>query len=643
MKVFRVHLAVAAALLLSFSYAFAGQPTPLTMQIDRTADPSPVCANRLTSYSGCDQIGTIGSNHVWSPNIANATGLSSSQVKTALGYTPLSPTSPALIYQGASTSLIDLQTTPPSNGSFFHPTGTYLQFCSIAGCLTGPYMFGQSVLDATTRLDGTAQEIGAAFNFTNNKGYAPNWKPSVSSTAWALSTSYAASAIVSSNSGLFQNRGACTSAASGVGPGFWQTPGYGAVEPTANNIPDNTCTWDYYGAATYAAYSGVGSSTALNVTEVSNAGNIYQNTVAACVPASSGSGPTGTGTGIVDGTCRWGYVGPGLNDGKSGMSLASVAALGGGDHWGRVENHVIMPGFGASVWYGSETDYNNQNMDSYAGAPMLAIGHFTGGGSAQTYPLFAYEYLGSGAVNSGSRNPYGAHNGWFCSGQPGDVGSVVKDSCFADASNAASSFQILAGRTHNAGFEDDSNSTVSYLITGTHNVGIDLSAATISSGNAIRLPTGSFVQFNAAGSADLMGYNGAIGALTYGATNSGTAFTFAAYDDGDFAVGANLNLVGSTPTINFITSYAGTPGSINKINFYNNSYGIGVSGGSVDYVTASSGQHAFYTSTTIDGTISTSGFNLLSGVYMAGSTAGVTCATVSATTLTTKNGIVTHC
>jgi hypothetical protein len=41
-----------------------------------------------------------------------------------------------------------------------------------------------------------------------------------------------------------------------------------------------------------------------------NSGNLYTETVASCTTAGSGSGPSGTGSGITDGTCSWNYSGP---------------------------------------------------------------------------------------------------------------------------------------------------------------------------------------------------------------------------------------------------------------------------------------------------------------------------------------------
>lgn len=62
-------LLLGALLALTFcAPARAGNPTPLTVQIDRSQNPSPICFNRLTSASGCQTIiGYIDSSNVWTP------------------------------------------------------------------------------------------------------------------------------------------------------------------------------------------------------------------------------------------------------------------------------------------------------------------------------------------------------------------------------------------------------------------------------------------------------------------------------------------------------------------------------------------------------------------------------------------------
>jgi hypothetical protein len=62
MKILRFILALVAGFAPASAFA---QATPLSMQMDRHSDPSPICANRLLTYSGCDSIGTMSSGHVF--------------------------------------------------------------------------------------------------------------------------------------------------------------------------------------------------------------------------------------------------------------------------------------------------------------------------------------------------------------------------------------------------------------------------------------------------------------------------------------------------------------------------------------------------------------------------------------------------
>jgi hypothetical protein len=51
-------------------------------------------------------------------------------------------------------------------------------------------------------------------------------------------------------------------------------------------------------------------------------GNIYTETVASCTSAGSGTGPSGTGTGITDGTCSWNYVALNGAGSLSGLNIS---------------------------------------------------------------------------------------------------------------------------------------------------------------------------------------------------------------------------------------------------------------------------------------------------------------------------------
>lgn len=125
----------------------------------------------------------------------------------------------------------------------------------------------------------------------------------VTSTTWAINTAVALNDLRIANGNLYQCTTAGTTASSGSGP-----TGTGA------SIADGTAVWAYRSAAAVvdgtvawkpATAWAVSTPVALNELRIAN-GNLYQATTAGTT-ASSGTGPTGTGTGISDGTAIWAY------------------------------------------------------------------------------------------------------------------------------------------------------------------------------------------------------------------------------------------------------------------------------------------------------------------------------------------------
>jgi hypothetical protein len=190
-----------------------------------------------------------------------------------------------------------------------------------------------------------------------------------------------------------------------------------------------------------------------------------------CTSADTGMGPAGGPgtTGIIDGSCLLDYYTDGINPGKSNVSISTEVLPGSNYAWGLVNDFHVEKGVGNITAYATEFDCTNHQEDSYAGA-AFGFNCFTFGGQSDsaTYPMLAWMYF-----NSGNQD-YGAHYGLIFNSH-----KVVKDAVIADGTTATYTLQALAGRTHAAFLEDDSNSSTVLLATGTHANGVDFTQAAI--------------------------------------------------------------------------------------------------------------------------------------------------------------------
>ncbi len=258
-------------------------------------------------------------------------------------------------------------------------------------------------------------------------------------------------------------------------------------------------------------------------------------------------GPTGNTASYQDGSVRWRFFSPGINDGKTALNVACTAEAGSGQVWCTNFNFSVRYKGAGTAW-GEEKDCNNANEDSNAGTRFFMACTFYGGGAAGTFPFLAYQFVGSGAVNAGGPAPYGAHSFIHIAGEPSDVGSVIKDHVLLDAGHSGSTIRALAGRRHEGGFlVDESDSRVILKGSGRHaGGGIDFKQATFPNGTAIAVPTSSFVEWDGG---SYVGRNGAVGAFTIGRSTSGTAYGAAIWDNADLSYGNHLWSRGSAPAL----------------------------------------------------------------------------------------------
>lgn len=155
----------------------------------------------------------------------------------------------------------------------------------------------------------------------------------VATNPWVTATPYGAGAPANSGFNIYATEAPCTS---GAGP---------APTGTSTGISDGAggCLWDYVSASkalsgstgilnrvktaanlfvtTWAPSTAYTGSPAIST--VAANGNIYVETAPACTSASGGSGPTGTGKGIADGTCLFDFS----RVGAPGQALETIGNM----------------------------------------------------------------------------------------------------------------------------------------------------------------------------------------------------------------------------------------------------------------------------------------------------------------------------
>jgi len=128
-----------------------------------------------------------------------------------------------------------------------------------------------------------------------------------------------------------------------------------------------------YSTTGYAAAFANSTSYAANQV-ISNQERMYK-AASACMSASSGSGPTGTGTGIVNGTCSFSYVTDEIANGKQAANFFHVAEAGAGHVWGEVTAMVVQPSWNGGFAAGHEVDFtNNSGVDCMTCQTLFVTG-----------------------------------------------------------------------------------------------------------------------------------------------------------------------------------------------------------------------------------------------------------------------------
>lgn len=195
-----------------------------------------------------------------------------------------------------------------------------------------------------------------------------------------------------------------------------------------------------------------------------NGANMYTETVGSCTSAGSG-GPTGTGSAIVDNTCRWNYVAPNYAGGKQAGNFNTIANAGGGHVWGLTAEAITNSGWNAQFAVGAEIDAGN----------FASIGTTFGVGPAQIYNLYL------GGINSqpitaalyispqGSASPAPAQYGIILNGTTAFSGASI----FDNSTGAATSLIVGGSQTAEA-ISLASTASVGLNITGTYTTAINI-------------------------------------------------------------------------------------------------------------------------------------------------------------------------
>lgn len=202
---------------------------------------------------------------------------------------------------------------------------------------------------------------------------------------------------------------------------------------------------------------------------VINAGNIY--TLVTTGTSAGSGGPTGTGTGIVDGTAVWNYLMPYTATGhapKQAIGLNTLAGPGSGNVWGMAVALQMLPGFKSIGALGSEWDMTNYSSND----PIEGSGYYyynmVLGGPIGTHPLGAHLVVG----NSPSPTPgvaKGAYKGVLIDGP-----DTIKDHAVHVRTNSQIGFYDTSAHTI-ASFYDQSTSPVGFVFNGTYGAGIAVS------------------------------------------------------------------------------------------------------------------------------------------------------------------------
>ena len=207
------------------------------------------------------------------------------------------------------------------------------------------------------------------------------------------------------------------------------------------------------------------------------ANNAVYRCVQAGTSAASGSGPTGTGLAITDGTCIWNWINAKAIDGKVGIYNETVAYSTGGNAWGQANNLELEPGYGGTFATAMECDLtNNSGTDSvFGGVNYNNLYVFTKGANRSTASIEVV------TTNTGS-DPHAAIWGMHFSGPKLAQNAVISIDSPAPVGigfgNGAGAGGAAAVAFSTATMVDSSTSPKGIVLAGTYSgIGLEVSGS----------------------------------------------------------------------------------------------------------------------------------------------------------------------
>ena len=182
--------------------------------------------------------------------------------------------------------------------------------------------------------------------------------------------------------------------------------------------------------------------------------NAVYRVVTAGTSASTGTGPTGTGTAITDGSVVWSWVNAAAIDGKVGLYNETSVLPGAGNTWAQANNVQLSAGVVPTFNINTEMDFTNNAADCpTAGGNCNSLEMNMGGNFRSTAGI----HLSSTASGS-------VHGAQF--GIRLNSPNLASDADIEVESSAAIGMQFITGTHSSATYVDSTASAVSFNISG---------------------------------------------------------------------------------------------------------------------------------------------------------------------------------